>query len=88
MVPLHHTYAEFFLLTEMLFECEPRTVVRVRVRRSVIRIRIDETAIRIRIVVGTTNDTAVRHSTFLIPAAALQLAAIYPFSSSDFWDGE
>lgn len=39
-------------------ECEPRAVVRVRVRRNVVRIRINETAIRIRVVVSTTNHTA------------------------------
>ncbi len=39
-------------------ECEPRAVVRVRVRRNVVRVRVNETAIRIRIVVRTANDTA------------------------------
>lgn len=50
--------------SRLCFECEPRAVVRVRVRRSVIRVRINETVVRIRIVTATTNDTAVRHSTF------------------------
>lgn len=39
-------------------ECEPRAVVRVRVRRNVVRVRINETAIRIRVVVRTTDNTA------------------------------
>lgn len=39
-------------------ECEPRAVVRVRVRRNVVRVRVNEAAIRIRIVVRTANDTA------------------------------
>ena len=54
------TYPRLFCI-----DCEPRTVVRVRVRRSVIRVRIDETVVRIRIVTTTTKDTAKRHSTFL-----------------------
>ena len=47
-------------------KCEPRAVVRVRVRRNVIRIRVNETAIRIRVVTRTTNDTApgTRHLLF------------------------
>ena len=38
--------------------CEPRPVVRVRVRGGVVRIRVGETAVRIRIVVRTTNHAA------------------------------
>ena len=37
--------------------CEPRTVVRVRVRRIVIRIRVSDPAIRIRIVVRPQHHT-------------------------------
>ena len=39
---------------------EPRTVVRIRVRRNVVRIRVGETAISVRVVVRTTDNTAVR----------------------------
>ena len=39
-------------------KCEPRAVVRVRVRGNVVRVRVNETAIRIRVVVSTTNNTA------------------------------
>ena len=38
---------------------EPRTVVRVRVRRCVVRVRISETAVNVRVVVRTTDNTAV-----------------------------
>lgn len=39
-------------------KCEPRAVVRVRVRGNVVRVRVNETAIRIRVVRGTTDNTA------------------------------
>ena len=56
----------------MRIECEPRPVVRARVRRSVARVRINETVIRTRIVTATTNDPAGRHSTFYIFAESEQ----------------
>lgn len=40
--------------------CEPRAVIRVRVRRCVVRVRIHETAIRIRVVVRATDTTATK----------------------------
>lgn len=45
--------------TLIALKCEPRAVVRVRVRRCVIRVRINETVVRIRIVTATTNATAM-----------------------------
>jgi hypothetical protein len=45
-------------------QCEPRAVIRIRVRRSVIRVRVDETAIRVRIVVRPTDAPAMEGSTF------------------------
>lgn len=38
--------------------CEPRAVIRIRVRGCVVRVRIDETAIRVGVVIRATNDTA------------------------------
>ena len=58
-VQLERLYISVWLHTFICFDCEPRTVVRVRVRRCVIRVRINETVVRIRIVTTTTNDTAM-----------------------------
>ena len=58
-VQLERLYISVWLHTFICFDCEPRTVVRIRVRRCVIRVRINETVVRIRIVTTTTNDTAM-----------------------------
>lgn len=54
------------------FDCEPRAVVRVRVRRCVIRVRINETVVRIRIVTATTNHTAME-TLYLLQSYRLRL---------------
>lgn len=50
------------------YDCEPRTVVRVRIRGIVVRIRVNETAIRIRTVVRP------QHHTRAMPASAFLLS--------------
>lgn len=51
-----------------IYDCEPRTVVRVRIRGIVVRIRVNETAIRIRTVVRP------QHHTRAMPASAFLLS--------------
>lgn len=74
-----------------VLECEPRAVVRVRVRGSVIRIRIHETAIRIRIVVRTEHSPAEDTLPFFgspLPRTACKYYFVSAVLSGATWESE